>query len=151
MKSPKVLAATTGLLALVGTGTGTAYAASNHGSRSISHINSPTSAPAQTPTTTVPGLSLSANLSAALGSANTQNGGTTDVQQGDQSAPDTATSGDTGAVAEAPDASDQGSATPADQASSTETSSSAAENNADGPGGHQDPAGNVDHQFQGNE
>ena len=53
------------------------------------------------------------------------------VQQGDQTTPDGAAG-----------------------ASSTETADEAAgesSGQSDGPGGHEDPAGNVDHQFKGNE
>ncbi len=56
---------------------------------------------------------------------------TDNVQQGDQTAPD-GTAGE----------------------STTETageSSGESSDQADGPGGHEDPAGNVDHQFQGEE
>ena len=52
---------------------------------------------------------------------------TDDVQEGDQTGPDTAESAET----------EEGSG------------ESAAE--SDGPGGHEDPAGNVDHQFDGEE
>nr|MBA2601138.1 hypothetical protein [Actinomycetota bacterium] len=34
---------------------------------------------------------------------------------------------------------------------STEATSSEGTSESDGPGGHEDPAGNVDHQFEGNE
>ncbi|WIV59189.1 hypothetical protein [Amycolatopsis nalaikhensis] len=55
------------------------------------------------------------------------------VQEGDQAAPDRPG---------APETEKAGEATGVEQEPATE---------ADGPGGHQDPAGNVDHQFQGEE
>lgn len=51
---------------------------------------------------------------------------TDNVQQGDQTSPDTGTGG-------------------------VEASSSESAGESDGPGGHADPAGNVDHQFDGEE
>jgi len=134
-KNPKLLAAAAGLLALAGTGAGTAYAASGDSAPPAgnvapatvvsSHTITPTAASDPVPDTAQP-----------PGGA-TQDTGGANVQQGDQTAPDTATSGDNGGAAEAPE-------------NSTEKTA-AAESTADGPGGHQDPAGNVDHQFQGNE
>jgi hypothetical protein len=54
---------------------------------------------------------------------------TDNIQQGDQTTPDNGAS-----------------------ATATETSGeSAGENQSDGPGGHADPAGDVDHQFDGQE
>lgn len=61
---------------------------------------------------------------------------TATVQQGNQTTPDTGTSTEKAGV-EAPESS----------SSATETTGTA----SDGPGGHQDPAGNVDHQFDGQE
>ncbi len=59
------------------------------------------------------------------------------------------------AEATAPDTDNvqQGDRTTPDVASGEAASETAAESSgqSDGPGGHEDPAGNVDHQFQGNE
>lgn len=59
------------------------------------------------------------------------------------------------AEATAPDTDNvqQGDQTTPDATSEEATSESADESSgqSDGPGGHADPAGNVDHQFQGNE
>lgn len=134
-KNPKLLAAAAGLVALAGTGAGTAYAASGHGTSPAGNVAPATVVSSQTVTPAAASNPVP-NAPEPSGSA-TQDTGGANVQQGDQTAPDTATSGDTGSAAEAPE-------------NSTE-STSAAENSADGPGGHQDPAGNVDHQFQGNE
>ncbi|CAN5663075.1 hypothetical protein BH18ACT15_BH18ACT15_01420 [soil metagenome] len=80
--------------------------------------------------------------SAAKGGAAEEPGGpdTDNIQQGDQSAPDTQTQANA-AVGKATKAksSEPGSETETD----TENGPS------DGPGGHADPAGNVDHQFEG--
>ena len=56
---------------------------------------------------------------------------TDNVQEGDQTGPDT----ETGAAEE----------------STSEAGNSEAAGESDGPGGHADPAGNVDHQFDGEE
>jgi hypothetical protein len=136
-KNPKLLAAAAGLLALAGTGAGTAYAASGNGSAPaekvapVGAVSSHTITPAA-----VINPVVSTPQPSGPGSAPPDTSGA-NVQQGDQTAPDIATSGGTSSAAEAPESSSE--------------STSAAENNADGPGGHQDPAGNVDHQFQGNE
>lgn len=83
-----------------------------------------------------------AQKSAAKGGAAEEPGGpdTDNIQQGDQSAPDTQTQANA-AVGKATKAksSEPGSETETD----TENGPS------DGPGGHADPAGNVDHQFEG--
>src|SRR2546422_31920 len=57
---------------------------------------------------------------------------TDDVQEGDQTSPDSASQSETGG-----------------EQASQEGGESAGE--SDGPGGHEDPAGNVDHQFDGQE
>jgi hypothetical protein len=63
---------------------------------------------------------------------------TDNVQQGDQNAPDGPAIHKTKTRAKA--------------ASDTENpTASETDNNSDGPGGHQDPAANVDHQFDGQE
>ncbi len=64
------------------------------------------------------------------------------VQQGDQTTPDTGTSSETTGT-EAPETA--GTGTTATEAAGTESGVS------DGLGGHQDPAGAVDHQYNGQE
>jgi hypothetical protein len=59
---------------------------------------------------------------------------TDNIQQGDQTSPDTAT-----VSTKATSTTEQGGEGEGESGSS------------DGPGGHQDPAGNVDHQFNGEE
>lgn len=134
-KNPKLLAAAAGLLALAGTGAGTAYAAAGNGTHPAGNVAPATVVSSHTVTPT--GASNPVPNTPQPSGGATQDTAGANVQQGDQTAPDTATSGDNGSAAEAPE-------------NSAETTA-AAESNADGPGGHQDPAGNVDHQFQGNE
>lgn len=66
---------------------------------------------------------------------------TDNVQQGDQTSPDAATLTSSQTAA----GSEQAAET------STEASSEKASAESDGPGGHADPAGNVNHSFQGEE
>jgi len=66
------------------------------------------------------------------------------LQQGDQTTPDVP-----GAV-ETPDPSEK-PATSAASTSGEKPAASETETANDGPGGHQDPPGNVDHQFDGQE
>ncbi len=75
-----------------------------------------------------PGGSPSTAVAPAAGAAG-------DVQQGDQNAPDTAT------AAEKPGT---------ETADANEKAGAEAAGQPDGPGGHQDPAGNVDNQSEGN-
>ncbi len=71
---------------------------------------------------------------------------TDNVQQGDQTSPDNAAETtktvDTDNVQE-------GDQTSSDNSAEESTSETAGE--SDGPGGHEDPPGNVDHQFEGEE
>jgi cytoskeletal protein RodZ len=70
------------------------------------------------------------------------------LQQGDQTTPDTSIA--PGQVA-APEATEQPGAE-ATSSPESATASEVPETTSDGPGGHQDPAGqNVDHQFDGQE
>jgi len=80
-----------------------------------------------------PGGSPSTAVAPAAGAAG-------NVQQGDQSAPDTATAAEKPGT-EAADATEKAGAEPA---------SAEAAVPSDGPGGHQDPPGTVDNQSQGN-
>ena len=75
-----------------------------------------------------PGGSPSTAVAPAAGAAG-------NVQQGDQNAPDTAT------AAEKPGT---------EAADATEKAGAEAAGQSDGPGGHQDPPGNVDNQSEGN-
>jgi hypothetical protein len=69
----------------------------------------------------------------ATSSVPTTNTDTDNIQEGDQTTPDVGAEATSGAGGE----------------QATESGGSAAE--SDGPGGHEDPAGNVDHQFDGQE
>ncbi len=80
-----------------------------------------------------PGASPSTAAAPAAGAAS-------NVQQGDQNAPDTATAAEKPGT-EAADATDK---------AGTEPASAEAAGPSDGPGGHQDPPGNVDNQAEGN-
>ena len=64
---------------------------------------------------------------------------TDNLQQGDQTTPDTAT------------ASTKASSTSKSSGEGQGESGGENSGNSDGPGGHEDPAGNVDHQFDGEE
>ncbi len=88
-------------------------------------------------------VSNQAVVSTSLNASGSTTGTQADVQQGDQTAPDTAATTAEQAGAEAPESAAEPAETAAESTASAE---------ADGPGGHQDAAGqNVDHQFQGEE
>ncbi len=80
------------------------------------------------------------------------------VQSGDQTTPDTNATGAAGAIVPAMAVTatgnkatlSSGAATGAESATETSGETGSA-TEADGPGGHADPAGNVDHQFNGEE
>lgn len=121
-------AALAGLAVLLLSGAGVAFAGN--------------STPAPAKIAAVP-ASNQAVVSTALGASGATTSTGADVQQGDQAAPDTAATTAEQAGAEAPESAVE----PADTAAESATSGE-----ADGPGGHQDAAGqNVDHQFQGEE
>ncbi len=119
-------AAIGGLAVLLLSGAGVAFAGS--------------SAPAPAKAVTAPMVNQAVVSTALNASGSTTNSGA-DVQQGDQTAPDTAATTAEQAGAEAPESATEPAGTAAESATSAE---------ADGPGGHQDAAGqNVDQQFQG--
>jgi hypothetical protein len=91
------------------------------------------SGPAPTTNPSVPATARPAPTT----SESTTGSDTDTTQQGDQTTPDTA--------AGAAESSTDSSAESATESASSETGPS------DGPGGHADPAGNVDHQATGNE
>jgi hypothetical protein len=84
---------------------------------------------------------------------------TDNVQQGDQTTPDAGTGLQTSQSDTGTQSAENGSET-GTQENGSETgtqvengseSSQETASSSDGPGGHADPAGNVDHQFEGNE
>jgi hypothetical protein len=156
MNKSKIAATVFAVVALGAAGTGTAFATSGHAAKHT--VVKPATAVVST------GTSIPAHPVAQVAAPDTDN-----VQQGDQTTPDVATgstapdpveapTGSTPAAAKtvvnAPAASSDTSAgettseTASETAAETATPESAA---SDGPGGHTDPAGNVDHQFNGNE
>jgi hypothetical protein len=126
---PLVLAA--GLALAAGAlGTGVSYATS--GSHNATAPNATTTAPAKTK----PVTKAATVKSSPTGAAKDASGDTDNVQQGDQTTPDVPGSTDPGESSSSETGSENGT---------SETGPS------DGPGGHADPAGNVDHQFEGTE
>ena len=88
-------------------------------------------------------------ISTSLAVEKTSAPDTDNIQSGDQTSPDThsakATSVSTSQTPDSSSATENSSEAP-DTGSATENSSA-----SDGPGGHEDPAGNVDHQSEGQE
>jgi hypothetical protein len=129
---PKIhrpLAITAGLAVAAATlGTGVAFAAS--GSKSPAAPVAPATVTAPTAVKAPAAPAKAAPAKAAPAPATPTDGD--NVQSGDQTTPDTGTEAPEAAGTEAPE-------------TGTETGPS------DGPGGHADPAGNVDHQFEGTE
>ena len=156
MNKPKIAATVFAVVALGVAGTGTAFATSGHAAKHT----------VVTPATVVvsTGTSIPAPQVAQVAAPDTDN-----VQQGDQTTPDVATGSTAPDPVEASTASAPtvaktavkapaaSSETSAGETASEPTSETAAETAtpesaaSDGPGGHQDPAGNVDHQFNGTE
>ncbi|HEV3071957.1 MAG TPA: hypothetical protein VGY76_11090 [Solirubrobacteraceae bacterium] len=89
-------------------------------------------------------------ISTSLATEKTSAPDTDNIQSGDQTSPDTH-SAKASSVSTASQTPDSGSAT--ENSSETPDTGSAAEvsSESDGPGGHEDPAGNVDHQSEGQE
>jgi hypothetical protein len=111
------------VLAVAAVGTGAAYAASNAPAKGVPANSAPLQAPPP--------------ASAATDPSPTADGDT--VQQGGQTTPD---------VADA--APESGSEAP-ESATETGTETGTETEADDGPGGHADPPGTVDHQFEGAE
>ncbi len=118
------------VVALGGIGTTAALAQT---STSKPHVNAPTNSPADT-TKAPASPQLSGVTLEPTSPTDTDN-----LQQGDQNAPDA-----TGT--QPPGTNEKSTSTESDK-----TESAAPENNNDGPSGHQDANGNVDHQFDGQE
>jgi hypothetical protein len=108
-------------LAVAAVGTGAAYAASNAPAKAAPIKSAPLQAPPPAPAAT------------AADPSPTTDGDT--VQQGDQTTPDVA--------GEAPESGSEAPDSATETGAETETN--------DGPGGHADPPGTVDHQFEGAE
>lgn len=105
--------------------------------------------------------SASSSRSPSSVRAEVSNVDTDNIQQGDQSSPDGATEGavtakeqtsstDTDNIQQGDQSSPDGASSASETTSASETQTSEA-GPSDGPGGHADPEGNVDHQFEGNE
>jgi hypothetical protein len=96
-----------------------------------------------------PSSSKKRPISTSVAAEKTSATDTDNVQSGDQTSPDThsakASSASTSETPDTGSATENSSGVP-DTGSATENSSE-----SDGPGGHEDPAGNVDHQSEGQE
>jgi hypothetical protein len=125
MRMKKAIVACASVLVLTGAVLGGVAVASSHGAQPKSQAGTATGAPppVHTGNATARPRSRAGNAAAASESSSTD---PDNVQQGDQTSPDS--SGN-------------------DEGSDTELGAQ----ESDGPGGHEDPPGNVDHQFEGEE